>query len=90
LRGACDEAIAMFCKIMRLKRLFLIADTLNVPVKDLIKIKLPSPSELKSTLIDTDKPNELVDKLNKHINSKEGSYPLMLLIGNSGSEKSTF
>jgi len=56
--------------------------------REIKKIKLPS--EVNSTLISTDKPDEIVDKLNKHVRSKEYVYSLMLLIGNVGSGKSTF
>lgn len=56
--------------------------------KEIKKIKLPS--EVNSTLISTDEPKEIIDKLNRHINLKESAYSLMLLIGNVGSGKTTF
>ncbi|WP_459928176.1 type I restriction enzyme HsdR N-terminal domain-containing protein [Desulfosporosinus burensis] len=56
--------------------------------KEIKKIKLPS--EVNTTLISTDEPAEIVDKLNKHIILHEQTYSLMLLIGNVGSGKTTF
>ncbi len=48
------------------------------------------PSFINTTLISTDKPVELLQKLNENINSKTISHSLMLLIGNRGSGKTTF
>lgn len=52
--------------------------------------KLRLPSTLQSTTIATAKPNELINKLNENINGQEIPNSLMLLIGNTGSGKTTF
>lgn len=52
------------------------------------KIKLPSQQN--STLIASDAPNELVEKLSIGVQDRQNIYSLMLLIGNAGSGKSTF
>ncbi|NOR45110.1 MAG: hypothetical protein GQ534_05930 [Candidatus Delongbacteria bacterium] len=56
--------------------------------REIKKVKLPS--HVNSTLVSTESPTEIVDKLHRHINMKEVSYSLMLLIGNVGSGKTTF
>ena len=56
--------------------------------KEIKKIKFNSL--INSTLISTDEPIEIIDKLDRHISLKEPSYSLMLLIGNVGSGKTTF
>ncbi|MDT8903255.1 type I restriction endonuclease [Anaeroselena agilis] len=56
--------------------------------KEIKKFKLPS--EVNSTLISTDNPEEIVQKINKHIELKNDNYSLMLFIGTKGSGKTTF
>ena len=56
--------------------------------REIKKIKLPS--EINSTLVATENPKEIVDKIEKHVNTNENSYSLLLLIGSVGSGKTTF
>lgn len=56
--------------------------------REIKKIKLPS--EINSTLISTDDPVEILDKLNKRVNMNGNSYSLFLVIGSVGSGKTTF
>ncbi len=55
--------------------------------REIKKINLPSNNN--TTLISTDKPKELIEKIEAHINN-DVNYSLMLLIGNAGSGKTTF
>ena len=56
--------------------------------REIKKIKLPS--EVCSTQISTDRPDEITEKLRSRIFEKRIDYSLMLLIGSVGSGKSTF
>lgn len=56
--------------------------------KEIKKFELPSMKN--STLLSTDAPVELVQKMNQRIEEKNEAYSLMLLIGNVGSGKTTF
>lgn len=56
--------------------------------KEIKKIKVPSLND--STLLSTDNPKELISKVDIHISDKACQCPLILIIGNRGSGKTTF
>lgn len=56
--------------------------------KEIKKIKVPSLND--STLLSTDNPKELITNVDKHITDKAKQCPLILIIGNRGSGKTTF
>lgn len=56
--------------------------------KEIKKFELPSMKN--TTLLSTEEPDELVQKMNRRIIDKNDAYSLMLLVGNVGSGKTTF
>lgn len=56
--------------------------------KEIKKFELPSMNN--STLLSTNEPVELIQKMSQRIEDKNIAYSLMLLVGNAGSGKTTF